>query len=263
MRKHLSVFVLDIVKNLKVMMIFIGAVTVMELAIFLIFGLEKDTFGEAVSFGQSITGSTPYLVILTILVWMPVLIRNSRRMKNEDENNKTVVHTEYLTRRLLISERAAVLWSALASSLRFVFAVCFQVILIKIMYLIYLKYGNGSADQLTTFVDMYTAPLLAFLFPGKNISQWLFMGVLTVFVGVVGAATVFENPRAKDAMYIIVFFLIVFLGGYDRGFNMDVYGAILLGLIALIVFAYMMIRSHTGKRPAKEEMFRVISHEKY
>ena len=263
MRKHLSVFILDIVRNFKTMMIFIGAITVIELVIFLAFGLKCETFGEAVSMGMRIGGSIPTLTLLIILLWIPIITNNVRNHKDEGVNNKTIVHTEHLTRRLLISERAAVFWSILASSLRFVFVICFQILLTKIMYLIYLKYGNGCEDQLMSFVTLHSSSLLSFLFPGNNINQWVFMGILTIFVGVIGTAVTYKNLRAKDPIYMIVFFLIVFIGGYDSKWGIDILGALILGAIALITFVAMMLRCHTGKRPAKEEIFGVINNEKY
>ncbi len=252
MRKYYSYFAKDIAENSTVMWIFLGIFSAYEMFNYLLFGilLRSDSFGEAVYLGNNVVSLIIKLVCVLIIGIVIIAIVNASKA-NATGANKTITHTDLFIKRLLISERAAVLIKVMASSLRLVFVICFQIVLVKIMHVIYLKYGNCDYDQLASFMDIYATRQLSFLFPGNSVGQWVYMGALVLASGALGAAMASKFPHWRDFVYIIIFIISGYNIGIEKGTGL--FRTVFLGVLALIVIVRLMNTAHSGKKPARNE----------
>ena len=243
MKKHLSVLIMNLSANFNWMMGLLGLVFVYDIAVLAIVGLKKPTFGEALNAMPQIT---------VWLLWGFIIVSNIyRRIRKNKEDKGVLTESVYVFERLKISEREVIFWSWIGSMLRVLLYFCFHAVTLYIMYLIWMKFGAGEHDPLTTFVDFSDDRWLVQFLPGSGARHFIHIGVCVFTLG--AFAALFEKlfrGVGNAAIFFLIIMILTF--GSSKGEHYSVGFEFMLVIIGVVILFYLFFSSHNGKRAPDE-----------
>ncbi len=250
MRKGLSIFMLNMSSKMKLPLITMAVLLVVETAVLLIGGLQADNFGQAVNLiERAVTGL--YIILLTML-----LIKLFR-----SNNLKANSNTSYTFERIGISKGAAYFWSVLAGIIRFASVLCFQTLLLYVLFNIYNKAGANISDALTGYLDSSNSYMLYNFFPGNDASLWVLIIVSTILYGMASAIlTIKYNWEIMEMLAFYLFLIIIFSYGLGGPFDGTIYRwaiSISMGVLCIIILIVLFKRS-----PDKEGGYKILKEKK-
>ena len=241
MRKHLSVFALCIRAKLWKLLLTLAAAAVISTAAFFILGLER-------AWGNGGGPGILALRILFVLSYIAVMITcfspDTKRVK-----------TCYFLQRLQISERAFLLWDALAAALCFLLFYCAQILTVFGLACVYQRSAGYALGPQGVFLMLARDSFLHGLLPFGESVIWTCNILYMVCAGLSCAAASLarrNRNRGGTPMFALVFIISRMPVRLGEGDASCLWLAVVL-IVTAIGFGLALTAAHNGKRKEDDD----------
>ena len=246
MKKHISVLMLDLSENFIVTLIACGIIILINLFILAINGLNATGTMETV---PNIFGSrTGQIIFWVILVIMNLSTYRSLRKRAEQITNQGNVSKHgYMGQRLLTSERMVYVWKAVGNMIRLVIVIALQVVMVYLMRTAFQRMFPENFDELSSYIDLAAGRWSGIFIPTAG-------SIMNIFALVIAGGLVitwFDYATWSRGIAYVVITVLIALGGFNLRSDASLMGAVLWITAGLALFIYVLVVSHTGRRPGR------------
>ncbi len=242
MKKHISVLMLDLKSNMGLTFLIMAALLVSEGAMFALKGINEPSLGQA---ADQIEMVIRILWLIGLTAWLVYYYYQKR--------HSTGVQQKNILERLDVSERAVYLWSSVGEMIRMTMLFSFQSVLMYIMYLIYMKYGNDQADQIINYLDLNSDSILSSFFIYGKPLQIIGIVLNIVFIGICYGIIVVQDRKENKGFLLMIGFWLMTL---NSAMTWWLIAGILVAVLAMLI--NYVRKCHTGKGPGRENIGEMI-----
>ena len=246
MKKHISVLMLDLSENFIVTLVACGVIIAMDLISFAISGYKQAGL-DFMNVFDSLAGR-----IIFWAVWMTVIIfilRHYSLRKRVEEKDGTGDFSKpgYTAQRLLTSERMVYVWKAVGNMVRIVIVIALQVIMVYLMRMASQRMFPENYDALSSYVDLASGRWSGIFIPTAG-------SIMSLIAAVTAGGmliTWFDYATGGRVILYIILTVLIGLGALDIKSDASPMSAILYIGVGLVLFTYVLVASHTGRKPGK------------
>ena len=246
MKKHISVLMLDLSENFIVTLVACGVIIAIDLISFAISGFKQSGSGDINIFSSRI-GIIIFWVVWAIQVLFILRHYSLRKRAEEKDGSGDISKPGYTAQRLLTSERMVYVWKAAGNMIRIIIIIALQIVMIYLMRTVSQRMFPENYDALSSYIDLAAGSWSGIFIPTAG----SIMSVIALAIAGGLIITWFDYAAGGGAFAYIILTLLIGLGVMDIRSDASPMSAILYIGVGLVLFTYVLVASHTGRKPGK------------